>query len=115
MAREKAPVTELSGEFFEELVAGSEVGEKVRSCLQCGTCTASCPVAAFTELSPREIVRLVLTGSADEVLRPEVLYYCSACYSCAVRCQMGIRLTELINLLRDVMVTEGKGPLDAQA
>lgn len=104
----------LTGDFFDELVAGSEVGMKVRSCLQCGTCTASCPVARFTELSPREIVRLVLVGAGEEVLLPEVLYYCSACYSCAVRCPMGVRLTELINLLRDVMVQRGEGPLPPQ-
>jgi heterodisulfide reductase subunit D len=111
---EKGPITELTGEFFEELVAGTPVGEKMRSCLQCGTCTASCPVASYTALSPREIVRLVLTGGREEVLRPEVLYYCSACYSCAVRCPMGVRLTELVNLLRDEMVTGGKGPLEPQ-
>jgi heterodisulfide reductase subunit D len=114
MADKDALITSLSGDFFDELVEGTPVGDKVRSCLQCGTCTASCPVAAYTDLSPREIVRLVLTGSSEEVLRPEVLYFCSACYSCAVRCPMGIRLTELINLLRDVMVEEGKGPLDPQ-
>jgi heterodisulfide reductase subunit D len=114
MAEDKGVLRELSSEFFEQLVTGSPVGDKVRSCLQCGTCTASCPVVAFSELSPREIVRLVLTGAGDEVLRPEVLYFCSACYSCSVRCPMGIKLTELINLLRDRMVAEGEGPLAAQ-
>ena len=110
----KSVLTEFTGEFFDELVAGTEIGDKVRSCLQCGTCTASCPVARYSGLSPREIVRLVLIGEEEEVLRPEVLYFCSACYSCAVRCPMGIRLTELINLLRDVMVSRGEGPLAAQ-
>ncbi|MHB8897013.1 MAG: (Fe-S)-binding protein [Candidatus Geothermincolia bacterium] len=109
-----SPITELTGAFFEEVAVGTEVGDKVRSCLQCGTCTASCPVAAYSELSPREIVRLVLTGGREEVLRSDVLYFCSACYSCSVRCPMGIRLTDLINLLRDAMVDEGKGPLDPQ-
>ena len=114
MKDEKGPITELTSEFFDDVVEGTEVGEKMRSCLQCGTCNASCPVAAYSELSPREIVRLVLTGGRDEVLRPEVLYFCSACYSCAVRCPMGVRLTELINLLRDEMVAGGNGPLDPQ-
>ncbi len=104
----------FTGEFFDDLVAGSDVGEKVRSCLQCGTCTASCPVARYSDMGPRELVRLTLTGQAEEVLRPEVLYYCSACYSCSVRCPMGIRLTELVNLLRDVMVSRGEGPLPSQ-
>jgi heterodisulfide reductase subunit D len=113
--KDKTPITCLTGELFDELVAGTPVADKVRSCLQCGTCTASCPVAAYSELSPREIVRMVLTGGREEVLREDVLYYCSACYSCAVRCPMGIRLTELVNLLRDEMVREEKGPLEAQA
>lgn len=114
MAEEKPAITELTGEFFDSLVAGSEVGDKVRSCLQCGTCTASCPVARYSALSPREIVRLLLFGGEEELLRPEVVYYCSACYSCAVRCPMGVRLTELVNLLRDMMVRRGMGPLEAQ-
>jgi heterodisulfide reductase subunit D len=110
----RAALNGFTGEFFEELVADSEVGEKVRSCLQCGTCSASCPVARYADMGPREIVRLTLTGQAEEVLRPEVLYYCSACYSCSVRCPMGIKLTELVNLLRDVMVSRGDGPLPSQ-
>ncbi len=114
MSDGRKPLTGFTGEFFEQVVGGSGIRDKVTSCLQCGTCTASCPVAAYSDLGPREIVRLVLTGGREEVLRPEVVYYCSACYSCAVRCPMGIRLTELVNLLRDEMVREGRGPLEPQ-
>ncbi len=112
--REKNVITGFTGEFFDEFFGGIEIGEKVRSCIQCGTCTASCPVAFKSELSPREILRMLLIGESDEILRPEVVYYCSACYSCAVRCPMGIRLTELVNLLRDIMVERGEGPLPPQ-
>lgn len=115
MPDERLVTRNLTGAFFEEAVEGTPVAEKLRSCLQCGACTASCPVADLAALSPREIVRLVLTGGRGEVLRHDVLYYCSACYSCAVRCPMGVRLTELVNLLRDVMVAGGDGPLEAQA
>ena len=111
---EKPVLSEITGGFFDRVVATCEIGEKVRSCLQCGTCTASCPSARFSERSPRELVRLILTGGEEEIMRPDVLYYCSACYSCQVRCPMGIRLTELVNLLRDVMVERGEGPLPEQ-
>jgi len=112
-ADEKTPIAGYTGDFFNAVVAGTGIADKLRSCLQCGTCTASCPVSRYSELSPREIVRAVLIGREEDVLRPEVLYYCSACYSCAVRCPMGIRLTELVNLLRDVLVERGEGPLPA--
>jgi len=110
----QGPITEMTSAFFEDAVAGTRAGEKLRSCLQCGTCTASCPVARFRELSPREVVRLVLTGGQEEALSRDVLYYCSACYACSVRCPMGIQLTDLVNVLRDVAVERGDGPLDEQ-
>ncbi len=113
-ARGERILRELTGEFFEEHLAGTEAGEKARSCLQCGTCTGSCPVAPFAGYGPREVMRLVLAGAGEEVLRPEVLYYCSACYSCSVRCPMGIRLTDVINVLRDALVSRGAGPLVPQ-
>jgi heterodisulfide reductase subunit D len=111
---EKPVLNEVTGEFFDRVLATDEVAEKIRSCLQCGICTASCPTARFSARSPRELVWLLLTGGGEEVMSPDVLYYCSACYSCAVRCPMGIRLTEIINLLRDVMVERAEGPLPAQ-
>ena len=104
----------MSGGFFEENVAGTRAGEKMRSCLQCGTCTASCPVAPYRDLSPREVVRLILIGAPVEVMSPDILYYCSACYSCSVRCPMGIKLTDLVNVLRNIAVEKGEGPLAEQ-
>lgn len=113
-ARGGGVLRRLTGDFFEEHLASTAAGEKARSCLQCGACTGSCPVARYTGYGPREILRMVLTGTGEEVLRPEVLYYCSACYSCSVRCPMGVRLTEIINVLRQVLVDRGEAPLPPQ-
>lgn len=98
---------------FAELIEGTEAGERLFSCLQCGTCTASCPTARAWEVTPRQLVRLLQLGRREEVLRPEVLYYCSQCYSCKVRCPMGIQLTEVLMEVRRLAVREGAGPLEA--
>ncbi len=101
--------------FFAELIEGTEAGQKIFSCLQCGTCTGSCPTARAWEVTPRQLLRLLQLGRREEVLRPEVLYYCSQCYSCKVRCPMGIQLTEVLMEARRLAVREGAGPLEAQA
>ena len=38
------------------------------SCIQCGSCTASCPTASRMGLSPRQLARLIQLGLKDEVL-----------------------------------------------
>lgn len=99
---------------FAELIEGTEAGAKLPSCLQCGTCTGSCPTAHAWDVTPRQLVRLLQLGRREEVLRPEVLYFCSQCYSCKVRCPMGIQLTEVLMEARRMAVREGAGPLEAQ-
>lgn len=100
--------------FFGELLRETEAGEKLFSCIQCGTCVGSCPTARAWEVTPRQLVRLLQLGRKEEVLKPEVLYYCSQCYSCKSRCPMGIQLTDLLMEARRLAVREGKGPLEAQ-
>jgi len=99
--------------FFAELLEGTEAGGRLLTCLQCGTCSASCPTARAWGVTPRQLVRLLQLGRQDEALRPEVLYYCSQCYSCKVRCPMGIQLTEVLMEVRRLAVREKAGPLEA--
>jgi hypothetical protein len=37
-------------------------GEEVRTCIQCGTCSASCPTAHLMKPSIRRLVKLCLEG-----------------------------------------------------
>ena len=38
------------------------VREMVQACIQCGTCTGSCPNEFAMDVTPRRLWRLVLTG-----------------------------------------------------
>lgn len=107
----ETPFPRGSLDFLKESMSDSEDLKKVPSCLQCGTCTASCPVWKISVLTPRQLMRLIAIGDEHEVMRQEVLYYCSACYSCTSRCPAGIKITEIIRDLRNMMVDKNRGPL----
>lgn len=78
------------------------VREKVRPCIQCGTCTASCPNAFAMDLTPRHMWRLVLMGQEEAVFASKTFILCSACYTCTLRCPRGLPLTEAIGDLKQI-------------
>ena len=76
-------------------------GRLLRRCIQCGTCTASCPAAHAMDISPRQMWRMVQLGLEDEVLGSKAMWLCSLCYQCQVRCPRGIPLTDTITRLKE--------------
>jgi heterodisulfide reductase subunit C len=77
----------------------------ILTCLQCGTCHASCPSGKYTSLNVRKIVRdSVRKDISDE---PE-LWMCTTCYNCQERCPRGIKVTDAILILRSEAVKKGK-------
>lgn len=71
----------------------AKVREMVQACIQCGTCTGSCPNTFAMEHVPRKLWRMVLAEQVDEVLNSETFILCSSCYYCTLRCPRGLPLT----------------------
>jgi len=72
----------------------------VHACMQCGTCTASCPNAFAMDLAPRQMWRMLLFGLAQEVLESRTFWLCSSCYTCTLRCPRGLPLTDAMAALK---------------
>ncbi len=81
-------------------------GHLLSTCIQCGTCTASCPSASAMDISPRKMWRMVQLGLVDEVLHSKTMWLCSICYQCQVRCPRGIPLTEAIAKLKQLAIQQ---------
>ncbi len=79
-------------------------GHELRTCIQCGTCTASCPSASAMDITPRQMWRMVNLGLEDEVLHSKTMWLCTICYQCSVRCPRGIPLTETIAKLKQLAI-----------
>ena len=94
---------------FKDEVLSTPGGEHLLKCYACGTCTASCPVREVDErYNPRRIIRMVLLGLKDEVLRSDFLWLCSTCYTCTERCPQGVHLTSVMRALKNLAVKEGR-------
>ena len=81
-------------------------GHQLSTCIQCGTCTASCPSAAAMDITPRQMWRMVQLGLVDEVLHSKTMWLCSVCYQCQARCPRGIPLTETIAKLKQLAIQQ---------
>ncbi len=85
----------------EQLLTQTEAArEMVKTCIQCGTCTASCPNNEFMDITPRHMWRLLLTDHAEALFSSKSFIMCSSCYYCTLRCPRGLELTAAMNLLK---------------
>jgi heterodisulfide reductase subunit C len=78
------------------------IQEKIQACIQCGTCTASCPNEFAMDLTPRRLWRMVITGETEAIFASQTFTLCSACYSCTLRCPRGLPLTEAMHDLKQM-------------
>lgn len=98
---------ELDPEFKYEIFK-EPGGENFLRCMQCGTCTASCPVKAIDpDYNCRRIIRMALIGDKEKVLRSKFIWMCSTCYSCYERCPQDVKITELMFALKNIAVKHG--------
>lgn len=82
-------------------------GKEILKCIQCGTCSASCPLADEMDHAPREIFALIRDGEMEEALRSDTPWYCVSCYQCMIRCPRKIPVTDLMYVLKRMATAEG--------
>ena len=88
----------------------ARIKEMVQPCIQCGTCTASCPNAFAMDYTPRQLWRLVQAGMIDTVFKSKTFILCSSCYFCTLRCPRGLPLTKAMSLLTQLAQTQNPEP-----
>ncbi|MGQ9458935.1 MAG: 4Fe-4S dicluster domain-containing protein [Anaerolineae bacterium] len=74
--------------------------ETVAACMQCGTCSGSCPSAPHMDYTPRQVMLLLQLGLEEEAIRSQAIWVCANCYLCTVRCPRDIPVSEVMGALR---------------
>lgn len=95
--------------FSREIMSVSGC-EQLTSCIQCGTCSGTCPLSIYMDFSPRQVMALVRADFKNEVLRSHTVWLCASCYACTVECPRKIRITDIMYALKQRAIKEGIYP-----
>lgn len=100
--------SQLRSAFLKEIdrIPG---GDRLLRCIQCGTCSGSCPVSYAMDVQPRQLVGFFRTGDIEPILRSRTIWLCASCYACTVRCPSGIKITDLLYGLKRVAMDRKVG------
>ena len=83
---------------------------RLNQCIQCGTCTASCPVSWAMDLTPRQVIAMFRAGAIEDLLESRSIWVCASCYQCTMRCPADIRVTELLYAFKRMAMKRGIFP-----
>lgn len=84
--------------------------EGLTTCIACGVCTAICPAAAFHDYNPRQLMKVVESGSENELetlLKSDAIWMCGECMSCKTRCPRNNTVGLVIMALRSLAMDRG--------
>jgi heterodisulfide reductase subunit C len=84
-------------------------GREVTACMQCGLCTAVCPVASFMDLHPAALVRAVQLGVV-ELPKLRSIWICVSCMTCVDKCPRDIAPGLVVETLRQLALKNGVEP-----
>ncbi|MHA2034285.1 MAG: CoB--CoM heterodisulfide reductase subunit C [Candidatus Thorarchaeota archaeon] len=96
---------DINPEFVDTIVRAG--ADRIRTCIQCGTCSSVCPSGRRTAFRTRELIRKALLGLKEEVLTSPDLWLCATCLTCLERCPRQIKVTDAIIIMRNMAVEEG--------
>src|SRR5512135_2114318 len=97
-------------QIFIDQVSCIPTGERIKSCIQCGTCTGSCPVSYAMDISPRELIALFRAGDLETLLNSKAIWTCASCYACQTRCPTLIKVTDIMYALKRLAMEKGIYP-----
>lgn len=94
LAGEEA-IEQMWGVSLDRLYESAE-GQRILSCIQCGTCAGACPYGEHMLYPPRRIITMLKAGLIEEVFDSDSLFKCVNCYTCMTKCPREIKLTEIL-------------------
>jgi Fe-S oxidoreductase len=88
------PLTEAAEAIIE---AG---GEALKSCYQCGLCTATCPWNLVRSFLTRRLIHESQLGLLE--LAGEDVWLCTTCGACVERCPRGVEIIDIFTAIRRI-------------
>jgi heterodisulfide reductase subunit C len=87
-------------------------GEKVKTCMQCATCSGMCPMVQEMDYSPRKVMHLAQFGLADKLTNINTYWKCASCHACTVKCPRGIDIARVMEALRQQVLRKSENYIE---
>lgn len=97
-------------DLYKELEKDVRYIEGLKSCFNCGVCTAICPAAEVSDYDPRIVVNIVQQkdeAELEKLLKSDTIWMCGECLSCKTRCPRGNTPCYIIQALRALSIETG--------
>lgn len=101
--------------IYDEILAATPRGERLRLCLQCGDCSGICPFGYLMVYPPSRLIAALRADRFDKVLGTDAIWMCVSCYACTAVCPAQIPLTPgLMARTKEELLLTGKVPTELQ-
>lgn len=115
MAALSVPQRSTFNDLFFTSLTKIPKGERLRACLQCGTCSGVCPFGYLMDHPPGKMIAALRAGAFERVLHGDTLWMCVSCYACTQVCPSKIPLTPgLMTRAKEELVLAGNIPNELQ-
>jgi len=105
----------FSETFYTSLFEVDE-GERIRTCLQCATCSGICPFGYLMDFPPGKMIATLRADLFDNVLKTDTVWMCISCYACTEVCPKQIPLTPgLMTRAKEQLILAGNIPTELQS
>jgi Fe-S oxidoreductase len=110
----QTPDLSFSDTFYTSLFDVAD-GERIKTCLQCGTCSGACPFGYIMGFPPGRMIAHLRAGRYESVLESDSIWMCVSCYACTTVCPKEIPLTPgLLTRTKEEMLLAGNIPTELQ-
>jgi heterodisulfide reductase subunit C len=74
--------------------------------MQCGTCSAVCPMVGSMAMTTRQGIHMLQMGRVEQVIDAKIGEFCSACHTCMVRCPRGLDVAKVYEAVRQMTLRQ---------
>jgi Fe-S oxidoreductase len=108
-------VTGTRQNYYEEMLQATPEGERLKLCLECGTCSGICPFGYLMVYPPSRLIAALRADRFARVLDTDALWMCVSCSACTAFCPSKIPLTAgLMARTKEELLLQGNVPTELQ-
>ena len=108
-------VTSTDQNYYDEMLQATPDGERLKLCLECGTCSGICPFGYVMVYPPSRLIAALRAERFAKVLDTDALWMCVSCSACTAFCPSKIPLTPgLMARTKEELILHGNVPSELQ-